>query len=268
MGTSKHKWTEKEIELFKSLVGQKSLNKIQKENFPYLTFYQLVEVKDKLGIKIRSREKRPKIEISNQEYLISNKYNEHIDKTYNKLTIVGQPFCMYDFPINSTKNKSPGKIIVTVVKCKCGNYDIVPVSSILSNKKKSCGCLKNRRGEDNIHWKGYKEISGSYWGTVLDGAKQRNLEMSISIEKAWEIYENQGRRCALTGIRIYFETYYLLSGNFTASFDRIDSTKGYIEGNCQWIHKDVNMLKNSWDEEEFKKLCCLVANKTNYHGPY
>ena len=37
----------------------------------------------------------------------------------------------------------------------------------------------------------------------------------------------------------------------TASLDRIDSKKGYIEGNVQWVHKNVNKMKMDLDEKEF-----------------
>ena len=47
---------------------------------------------------------------------------------------------------------------------------------------------------------------------------------------------------------------------FTASLDRIDSNKGYIKGNVQWVHKDVNTMKMDHTQEEFIKICTMVAN--------
>ena len=41
----------------------------------------------------------------------------------------------------------------------------------------------------------------------------------------------------------------------TASLDRIDSKKGYIEGNIQWVHKDINRMKWAFNEDYFIKLC-------------
>lgn len=41
----------------------------------------------------------------------------------------------------------------------------------------------------------------------------------------------------------------------TASLDRIDSSKGYIEGNIQWIHKELNWLKNDLDEMVLVDWC-------------
>jgi hypothetical protein len=45
----------------------------------------------------------------------------------------------------------------------------------------------------------------------------------------------------------------------TASLDRIDSSKGYIEGNLQWVHKDVNIMKMDLSQVEFIDYCVKVA---------
>ena len=50
----------------------------------------------------------------------------------------------------------------------------------------------------------------------------------------------------------------------TASLDRIDSKKAYTVDNIQWVHKDINMLKNKYDQEYFIHMCTLVANKTKW----
>lgn len=43
-----------------------------------------------------------------------------------------------------------------------------------------------------------------------------------------------------------------------ASLDRIDSSKGYIPGNVQWVDKRVNYMKQALPEGEFAELCRLV----------
>ena len=45
----------------------------------------------------------------------------------------------------------------------------------------------------------------------------------------------------------------------TASVDRIDSTKGYLKGNVQWVHKSINQMKSNRTDEEFIALCKAVA---------
>jgi hypothetical protein len=47
--------------------------------------------------------------------------------------------------------------------------------------------------------------------------------------------------------------------NQTASLDRIDSTKGYLVGNVQWVHKDINNIKQDYTVDELMKYCELIV---------
>jgi len=45
----------------------------------------------------------------------------------------------------------------------------------------------------------------------------------------------------------------------TAYLDRTDSSKGYVEGNVQLVHKDVNISKNKYELQYFINLCKDVS---------
>ena len=47
----------------------------------------------------------------------------------------------------------------------------------------------------------------------------------------------------------------------TASLDRIDSNKGYVTDNIQWVHKDINYMKSDLDEQQFIHYCRLVVQR-------
>ena len=105
-------------------------------------------------------------------------------------------------------------------------------------------------------WKGYEELSGTKWSSYQKGAEARELAFDITIEYAWELFLKQERKCALTGLPIYFDMdldFLRRYGhqNGTASLDRIDSTKGYTPDNIQWVHKDVNKMKMDLPQEKF-----------------
>lgn len=105
-------------------------------------------------------------------------------------------------------------------------------------------------------WKGYEELSGTRWSSYQKGAEIRGFNFDITIEYAWELFLNQERRCALTGMPIYFNMdldRLRRQGHQggTASLDRIDSKIGYIQGNVQWVHKDVNKMKMDLPEQDF-----------------
>lgn len=138
--------------------------------------------------------------------------------------------------------------------CDCGNVVHVRPNCLKSNMTNNCGCAA--RGG----WKGAGELSGSHFNHIRHGAKVRGLEFSVTIEQLWERFEAQGRRCALTGLPIRFVTTRNRSPETTASCDRIDGRIGYIVGNVQWVHKDVNLMKMDLEEPRFIELCALVAS--------
>lgn len=144
-------------------------------------------------------------------------------------------------------------------QCKCGILKSVCGSDLRNRASKSCGCLqKNRRRSDIYNWTGYEEITGTLWTSYKKGAAKRKLIFEISQEYAWSKFINQNRKCALSGVPIHFSDHY--SEKSTASLDRIDNSKGYIEGNVQWVHKDVNFMKGTLSQDYFLELCQSISS--------
>lgn len=150
-------------------------------------------------------------------------------------------------------------------KCDCGNTCVVSYSHLKSKRQKTCGCLIFRTWENSPFFKGVGQISYSWWrGHVLREnrkgiSRQRHLVL-VSIEEAWNLFEKQGKKCALTGLPLQFGN---TTSRNTASLDRIDSSKGYTLDNIQWVHKEINWMKNTYSIERFIELCKLVANNDN-----
>jgi len=69
----------------------------------------------------------------------------------------------------------------------------------------------------------------------------------------------QDKKCALSGVDIGFSKKTIDKHETTASLDRIDSSKGYIIENIQWIHKEVNRMKMDMDETRFIRWCDMIA---------
>lgn len=92
-------------------------------------------------------------------------------------------------------------------------------------------------------------------------AERKNRKFDLSIEYLSELFLKQDKKCAYTGEELTFgSTSHRFDG--TASLDRIDSSLDYIEGNVQWVHKDVNMMKQQYSHEYFLDLCKKVAYHT------
>ena len=87
----------------------------------------------------------------------------------------------------------------------------------------------------------------------------------MTIEYLWSLYREQKGRCKLTGVRLTFPKscaeHYRGKGN--ASLDRINSKRGYVVGNVQWVIKPANLAKHSLTEKQFVELCRKVVA---YHG--
>ena len=80
----------------------------------------------------------------------------------------------------------------------------------------------------------------------LNKAKSRNKEYNIDEEYLQEIWNLQNEKCSLSNIPIQLKKGRHLPN--TASLDRIDSAKGYIKGNVQFLAYSINLAKNTFTD--------------------
>lgn len=172
-------------------------------------------------------------------------YPEYIGKTFQNLTI------MKCLGLNDK-----GKTYFEY-KCKCGNTGEILLTNI--DKIISCGCDRKAGSKKHLN---YEEITHIMWTRSVLGANKRSLEFSVTKEEAWEVFLNQQRKCAISGVDLIMEgnikKYSSRSGN--ASMDRKDSTKGYTKDNIQWVDKKINIAKMNMEDSEFIAMCKRVAN--------
>lgn len=175
-------------------------------------------------------------------------------KTFGKLTVKSRYFG--DEPIKFCRTR-----IWWLCHCGYRGKDVIMrTESIARPNVRSCGCTRFENGSVANKWSGFGEISGSQWGNIANGAKHRRLQFEITIEYAWELFLAQGRRCSLSGIELVFSPNRAQLSSSTASLDRIDPKAGYIIGNVQWVHKDINKMKNKLGEAYFIAMCGRVWN--------
>ena len=77
-----------------------------------------------------------------------------------------------------------------------------------------------------------------------------------------EIWENQKGICPYTGLSLVLPTYKNLKEipiSLRASLDRIDSSKGYIKDNIQFISTPINYLKNTMSDSETKQYLKSIS---------
>lgn len=154
--------------------------------------------------------------------------------------------------------------------CDCGAMTIVSAKHLLNGHTKSCGCFQrdqagmaailSKAGIRASNWKGVDDMSGSLWGAICKGAEIRGLTITVTHQECADLFREQGGKCALTGCAIWFPPIGGEGREGTASLDRIDSTKGYVQGNLQWIHKDLQKMKWDLDQMKFIEWCRAVVD--------
>lgn len=114
-----------------------------------------------------------------------------------------------------------------------------------------------RRGPNHHGWKGCGLLSSSQYYNIGSNARQRNIQVEVTIEELWQLYQNQNNKCALSGRKINFSNG--ISHSTTASLDRKDPMKGYVIDNVWWVHIDINFAKQSLSTQQFIELCTDVV---------
>jgi len=138
-------------------------------------------------------------------------------------------------------------------KCECGK--ISRIYSWHLRKGNSSSCSKGLRIKKD------KGPSATFWSQVVHNAKVRNIDITITLEQAKTLLENQNNKCKLSGLPIYLSITRKEHRQrcTTASLDRIDSSKGYTLDNVQWVHKDVNQMKMAVSQDRFIELCKAIS---------
>jgi hypothetical protein len=174
---------------------------------------------------------------------------------FNDLT--GQTFGEYTV-VNRAPNRGKGHITRWNCRCSCGTLNEQDGYALRKGKTTRCkNCSTSR-----YKWQGYEDISKTYWSGIKARALLRNKKFEVTIEEAWDLFVKQNKSCALSGLPLIFSRRYItnLCKDQTASLDRIDSSKGYLPGNVQWVHKDINRMKQDLDQPRFLDLCLKITN--------
>ena len=177
-------------------------------------------------------------------------------------------------PDDDLSNRTFGKLTVKHVvspdahgkrrwscKCACGRTKMINASSLKRGLTKSCGYCSI------VNFKGYEDVSGSWFRRLKYHAEERGLQFDIIAKDVYELWLRQNKKCALSGVDVFFCRNQDKSIQ-TASLDRIDNSEGYKEGNIQIIHKRLNRIKSVLDNDELIFWCNLVAKQHKSNKEY
>lgn len=144
------------------------------------------------------------------------------------------------------------------VQCDCGAITYkLPAELLYKHKYFSCKkCSQKLRAERTTFANGrVGDLTLTEHTRLKRSAEKRGYAFEVSIEYLWNLFQEQKQICAITGDYI--------PNIEEASLDRIDSSKGYIEGNVQWVTYQANLSKHIMTMEQLYEFCRKVLNHAN-----
>lgn len=94
-----------------------------------------------------------------------------------------------------------------------------------------------------------------YVSTARKNARLKQLDFNLTVSHLKFIWDTQKGICPYLGVNMHLD-----KGRFSthnpakASLDRIDSSKGYVEGNVEFVCIFVNLGKNGYRKEQILSL--------------
>ena len=175
------------------------------------------------------------------------------------------------------------RTLITIICDQCGKEYSKPVSEYKRNQKlgrhnfcsRSCAgkyncCHRSKKmfeyskSEKNIqHLLKINKTNNikNKFRYCLRNCRKRFKECTITLDDLQEQWNKQNGICPYSGIQLVIPTYQYNHNNpiFTASVDRIDSSKGYIPGNIQFVSTCINYLKNTMSDKDTRFICKCIA---------
>lgn len=159
------------------------------------------------------------------------------------------------------------------VKCnnpKCGQMCMKPNSEYLRNIKLNRKMFCSRSCSISVASTNRSRTINSYniskhlntnrdeftpFRKLLSSCKKRFKECNLTLEYIKSIWDKQNGICPYTGFKMEFRYYSKKNKGISlnmlqASIDRIDPSKGYIEGNIEFVCVPINYLKASFSKEK------------------
>ena len=132
-----------------------------------------------------------------------------------------------------------------VIYAKSGGYGQLSCPScVLSDTKRS------RKRNPVSHY------FSTRTSTYRARAKRRGLECDLTREYLESIAT---KHCPVLGTRLIYGAE--RQSDNSASLDRIDNSKGYVEGNVVWLSDKANRMKNNATPNELRKFAKWVADE-------
>lgn len=111
-------------------------------------------------------------------------------------------------------------------------------------------------------WGNQYNKKGDFTYFLRRARSRKYLETDIDEIFLSELWKRQDGKCAISGLPIQLPKDTVNSTKIrsltTASLDRIDSTKGYIKGNVQFLAFAINLGKNHHSDSDMREFVAAI----------
>ena len=143
-------------------------------------------------------------------------------------------------------------------RCECGLETYVPLNNLMNGSSTQCSdCASKESGMKRR--KGCGDISGEMWSIIKSNVDKRNISFNLRIEEAWDRFEYQNRKCALSNDDITLSGYPYSKEKTSAVLTLINQNKSYNKTNIIWIHSDVAEMKSTMSLDKFLEIAYKVT---------
>lgn len=142
-----------------------------------------------------------------------------------------------------------------------------------ANKRKqiffycSKSCADIGKGNKELYkWSDNRKDVLSPYRWYVRVSRYRDKQIDITPEYLKVLFEEQNGKCVYSGVSLQLWNYKDKGGNnkiYTASLDRIDSAKGYVKGNVQFVSMATNLFKHTMSHEQTLEFCKIIAENYN-----
>lgn len=127
-------------------------------------------------------------------------------------------------------------------------------STVIRNQKSpNTGNVKNFHGTNQG---GQNDTFSPFRCYLIKARARRNQTTDLTLDYLKRVWESQRGICPYTGYPMSLprNTNHPIKNPRKASLDRIDSSKGYVQGNVEFVCLAVNYAKNGFSKEQMTEF--------------
>jgi len=122
-------------------------------------------------------------------------------------------------------------------------------------QRQASNVCKTCKGKTTASWQRRNPVRCIFLA-AKNRAERKGLSFTLTLDALVELWMAQAGRCALSGLRFGKKC-----SPFSASLDRIDSSRGYVPGNVRFVLTALNYALRDYGLSVYLKIATTVLRK-------